>query len=586
MSIRLASLREPRYLALLFGLWAPLLVQQLWYRLSPFATLQAFDTRVTYLPLARRFLEDAPALFADPAHLIVAPGSFIYLALFGADNDFAVQANLVLSGLILLLAFDSLRRTAGFAAGAAVAWLIAVAPLLPEVLVPALSEPPQLFFVSLWLWCSAILVGTPEKRWPVVLGGIALLCSILVRATYVYWILAALGACALLIGKGSPTVRRSARGLLVLHLIAGAGAFAYIAYNKVEFDLPMVATGSGAALYFGSNPAVAGYEPPYYGLLHDHTLVVDDFPHLSLEGERRLGKVAKAVLADLPAPALAELLTQKAGATLFFSQATLSRHFFNERAWRVLLLSLACFGLWSHRQRLFAWLLACVVAYQLAILLLVMHSARYSVGALELPLTLMAGLGLGALWHAPRRLPSLAGLAGVALVGMALGYLHQRYSRPLMPDLSHVHHQRVARADPGALRFEGIEGNPFSAQGGRVTAKDAAIVWPGIGFKVLGGFPVVRFDARDFSPSCDYLQLDYFRPDGEMRSSRLRLNHMSPPQTLSMGTLRVDALEPMGGTMKVRFRCPKGTLLKVDNLEIHAVTNAQYYREKAGLPPR
>lgn len=580
----LATLRS-RPVALLLGLWLPLLVQQLHYRLSSFAHLLAFDTQITYLPLARRVLEDASGLFADPAHLAVAPGSYLYLALFGADNALAVQGNLVLSGLLLLLAFDTLRRVAGFAAGAAVAWLLALGPLLPEVLVPALSEPLQLFCIGVWLWCSALLFERPRRRWPVLLGGLALLLSILTRATYVYWIVAALGACLLLAWRGTPPLRQVATRWLVLHLIAGTGTLAYIGYNKVTFDLPMVATGSGAALYFGSNPAVAGYEPPYYNLLHDHFLILDKTYHLSLEGDRRLNRAAKAALADLPAPVLADLLLQKAGATLFFSQATLSRKPFNARTWHVLLLTLAAVGLWRYRREPVLWLLGCVAAYQLAIMSLVMHSARYAVGALELPLTLLAGFGIAGLWQVRRQWRVPAGVAGVLLLGAVAGALHQRYSRPLMPDLSHVPHQRVAVANPGQLRLEGLDGNPFLGDGARTLAQDASIRWNTLDFPLLGGLPVVRVEAKDFDPDCDYIQFDYLRPDGQVRGSRLRLNHMAPPQLISTGTLQLDALIPQGGDLRLRFRCPVGTRLKLDNLEIHYITRSQRYRQQIDGQP-
>lgn len=586
MSHRLLVPARRAPLALFFGLLLPLLVQQVHYRLSIYVDQVSHDTRVTYLPLARRFLEDAAALFADPEHLIVAPGSFIYLALFGADNALAVQGNLALSGLLLLLAFDTLRRVAGFVAGAAAAWLLALGPLLPMVLVQALSEPPQLFCIGLWLWCAALLCERPQRRWPVLLGGVALLLSILIRATYVYWIVAALGACLPLMALGSPHLRRVAVRLLALHLIAGAGTLAYIGYNKATFDLPMVATGSGAALYFGTNPAVAGYEPPYYNLLHDHFLVTDDLGHLSLEGDRRLSRVAKAALADMPAPVLAGMLWQKAGATLFFSQATLNRHWLNPRAWHVLLVVLASFGLWHYRREPFLWLLGGIAAYQWAIMTLAMHSMRYAVGSLELPLSLLAGFGLAGLWRARRAWPVVAGVATVTLAGMAIGYLHQRYSRPPMPDLAHAHHLRIAAAIPGQLRLEGLDGDPFQGDGARTLDKDASIAWDGLTFPRLGGFPVVRLEARDFDPACDYIQFDYLRPDGQLRGSRLRLNHMAPPQVITAGTLQLEALEPGGGTLRLRFRCPVGTRLKLDGLEIHAITHGRYYRQQAGLPPR
>lgn len=585
-------MKVPRFVAALgerplfwfFGLLLPLLVQQFHYRGLPLSQFIPFDTRFTYLPLARRFLEDASGLFADPTHLVVAPGSFIYLALLGADSGLAVQANLALGGLLLLLTFDALRRIAGFAAAAAVAWLIALSPLLPEVLIMPLSEPPQLLCLGVWLWSCALICEAPQRRWPVVLGGVALLLSILTRATYLYWLLAAAGACILLIWRGAPQLRSIARRLLVMHLIAAAGTAAYIGYNKVVFDFPMVATGSGAALYFGVNPAIAGYEPPYYGLVYDHFQVMKGIEategierHLSIEGDRRLNQLAKAALRDMPTTALAGMLVQKAGATLFFSQAELDRKVLNPRAWHVLLIVLAAFGLWRYRRQPYLWMLGCIAAYQVAIMTLVMHSTRYAIGAVELPLTLLAAFGVAAVWQARSRTRTVAAFTVILLLGVTIGYLHQRYSRPLMPDLAHVPYRTLATAESGHLKWQGLDGNPFSAEGALSREKETHVVWENLRFSKPTGIPIVRFHAQDFDSACKEVRFDYFRPDGQHRSTRLRLNRMRPPQTISIGTLRLDMLEPLGGTLRITMRCPPGTRLQFENLEIDSIDRGPHY---------
>ncbi len=562
------------------GLLLPLLVQQWLYRSTPLVQIINFDTQYTYLPMARRFLEDAGALFADPWHLIVAPGSFIYMALLGADNATVVQANLLASGLILLLTFDTLRRIGGRPAAAAASWLIALSPLMPKIAIAALSEPPQLLCLSIWLWACALICESPTRRWPVILGGIALLLSILVRATYVYWIIAACGACVLLIWRGAPTVRMIAVRLLLLHLIAGAGTAAYINYNRATFDLPMVATGSGAALYFGINPAVAGYEPPFFGLLHDHFQALDGIgTHLSIEGDRRLSQMAKAELLDMPPAVLGSILLQKAGATLFFSQAELSRQVFNDRAWHVLLLALAAFAIWRHRRQPYLWMLGCILAYQVAIMSLVMHNQRYAIGAIELPLTLVAALGVAAIAQASAPLRTSAAAAALILCGIAGGYLHQRYSHPLMPDLSHVQNEVIARAKPAELLTQGFDGDPFSAQGARVNAPNAMITWQPITYLRLGGQPVIQFNAQAFSSRCERVQLNYQRPDGALRSTRMFLNHMQPPQIISLGSLKLDGLDPQGGALSIQLDCPAGTHIQLSDLQLRTVTRGIHYRK-------
>lgn len=577
-SLLITNIRQ-RPLSWLFGLFLPLLLQQLNFRWSPLAQLISFDTQATYLPLARRFLENASGLFADPAHLIVAPGSFIYLALFGADNDLAIQGNLAFSGLFLLLAFDAMRRIAGLAAAAAVSWLIALSPLLPQVMIMALSEPPQMLFLSIWLWCCALICESPQRRWPVLLGGLALLLSILTRGTYLYWIVAATGACTLLIWRGAPILRSIASQLLILHLIAGAGIATYIAYNKATFDFPMVATGSGAALYFGVNPATAGYEPHYYGLNHDHFQALHGLgiDHLSIDGDRRLAKIAKMELMDMHWTTLASILMQKAGATLFFSQADLDRKVFNNRAWHILLLVLGTFGFWRYRREPYLWMLGCILAYQVAIMTLVMHSTRYAIGAVELPLTLLAALGVAAVWQASSRIQTMGACFALVMLGVTVGYLHQRYSHPLMPDITYVPHRTIAVADPTRLQWRGMDGNPFSPQGGLSTETDSYIIWENLTFPLLGGIPIVQFHAQVFDKACDEVVLEYLQPNNQLKSTRLRLNSMKPPQTISIGTLTLEALEPRGGTLSIRMRCPVGTRLELADLKIYTITRGQYY---------
>lgn len=572
-----ATLRE-RPLFWLLGLFLPLAVQQWFYRCSPLVSALNYDTQVTYLPLARRFLENASELFSDPSHLLVAPGSFIYLALFGADESLVIQGNLVLSGILLLLVFDALRRIAGLTAATASAWLIALSPLFPQVLIPPLSEPPQLLCLGVWLWCCALICESPQRRWPVLLGGTALLLSILVRATYVYWTLAAVIACALLIWRGSQTLKSIARRLLVLHLIAAAGTAAYIVHNKATFDYPMIATGSGAALYFGINPAVAGYEPPYYGMLHDHFHVLHGTDsHLTIEGDKRLSRIARAELADMPLGVLANMLVQKAGATLFFSQAKLDRKVFNARAWHIMLVVLALFGLWGYRRAPYLWMLGCIAAYQVAIMTLAMHGTRYAIGSMELPLTLLAAFGISAIWQARPRARTLSAAVALVLLGIAAGYLHQRYSRPLMPDLTHVPHRTIAAAEPSHMQWQGMDGDPFSSEGARSTAKDAYIIWENLMFPLLGGMPIVQFQGQRFDQDCDEVGLDYLPPGGPPRSMRMFLNHMRPPQTISIGTLELDALEPLGGTLRIRISCPIGTQLQLEDLKIFTVTRGPHY---------
>ncbi|MBF0825957.1 hypothetical protein IR166_30880, partial [Enterococcus faecalis] len=141
---------------------------------------------------------------------------------------------------------------------------------------------------------------------------------------------------------------------------------------------PMVATGSGAALYFGSNPVLSGYEPPFFGLAHDEGTVVGGLGHLSMEGDKRLMAVAKTMLRDLPTGELLQMYVRKLGAVLFFSRAHLDRHVLNDRAWRIALVLLALLGVWGARRHPMGWMVAGAAAYQCAVHVPVLYNPRYS----------------------------------------------------------------------------------------------------------------------------------------------------------------------------------------------------------------
>lgn len=110
------------------GLVLPLLVyavRALPVLLDPYLP---FDTEYTYLPLARRLLENPWLLWKSPDVLQTAPGVFVYMAFAGADLVTLKCWNLALALTTLILLFDAGRRIAGPAAAAAAAWFCAVSP--------------------------------------------------------------------------------------------------------------------------------------------------------------------------------------------------------------------------------------------------------------------------------------------------------------------------------------------------------------------------------------------------------------------------------------------------------------------------
>ena len=546
-----------------------------------------FDTLHTYLPLARQWMENASALMQNPESLKVAPGTVVYMALAGADPTTIKASNLAISLAAITLVFDAARRIGGNLAGAAAAWLFVLPPMLLEAGMVLMGEPPFVFLVALWLWACAYAVGPVPgpraQRWQwgaVALGGLALGAATLTRATYMYWL--PFAALAFFIAsRVLPTGYRTATvRIAAVHLIALALVGAYMARQEVVFGKPIIATGSGAALYFGSNPVLFGYEPPYFGLSHDQGTVTDDIPHLSLEGDRRLGTVARAMLQDIPVPRLLEMYVQKLGAVLFFSRAHLNGHAMNERGWRVILVLLAGLGLWGGRRHPMVWLLAGAAAYQAAIHTLVLYNPRYSVSALDLLLVGLAAQGVALLWRPrPLRAAVLAGSIAVLAAAIAVGAYHRKNSRPLMPDLRLAPHSiRLQQAEANTITTQGWDQDPFSANARMVSGK-ASLEWVPSQFH-MGYSSILRLAMPQFEGKCQRLWIHYKPPSGGTRSILVRLRGLRSGQDITWGTAPLLPADP-AGRLVMEFECKPGTRMQLGELGLYDASFGRFYRQEA-----
>lgn len=112
-------------------------------------------------------------------------------------------------------------------------------PTLVVLSVWPMAEPPFLFLVALWLWsCTCCLDANASRtlsRAAPVTAGLALGLATLTRATYMYWIPAAL--LVLCVVACVPRWRKSLpwQGLLAAHLIALACVGSYMALNAHTF---------------------------------------------------------------------------------------------------------------------------------------------------------------------------------------------------------------------------------------------------------------------------------------------------------------------------------------------------------------
>ena len=540
-----------------------------------------FDAIHTYLPFANKLLAEPLLFWQDTAAITVAPGGYVYMALAGADPERIFILNIILAVLSLLLVFDLCRRLGGLTAGIAGAILYSFSPLLVEVIVPVLNEPPYLFFTILWLWGSVLASDKPEKNWPVVVAGLGLLCSILTRAIYFYWLFPAIITCLLIYFFAKKTdLKKLCLRILAIHLIAAAGAGAYTLHNWRAHDTAMIATGSGTALYFGSNPVTLGYEPPYLGMVHDEWMVTDGVnSHLTPHNDRRLAWAAKHMLKDMPVEHLVELYVNKLGAILFFSQANLASKTFNDRSFRIFLLLLAAIGFFYNRKKLLAVMIFFVFLYVTAVHVPAMYNQRYSIGALDLPLTLLAALGIAHLVSRQSSKKTIASALCMLLLFIAAGTLHQRYGTPLMPKIDKGITHLALKAPLEDIEYQGFSDNPM-VESVTFLDKSASLSWKNISNEKRGGTPLISIDVLEMDPLCKRLDLTYTDQDQNSWKKSFPLKKSKAPINIVIGSSSLDNIDKRNSQLDIEFRCPTHSTLKIGQIALYVSQTGLYYNEQ------
>ncbi|MGZ5079866.1 MAG: ArnT family glycosyltransferase, partial [Usitatibacter sp.] len=378
-----------------------------WFLLYPYLARadHDFDAVHMYLPLAQRLLAEGFAFFGTEASIQMPPFSYAWPALFGAKLASVKMANFLLSGATLVLVFRTAWLLHSRAAGVAAAFLFAACPLFRPTLATAISEPPYLLLVTVWIWALAEWFASARRVF-IPIAGIAFGLAILTRGTFFYWLLALIAFFAW----------RREKGALVAHLIALALPLAFIAKNALIFSFPFFATGAGNALYLGTNPVTGGYDPIYVGLIFDVGAIAPGPAPLTLDAEHRLGTVARMLLAETDKGQLAAMWAKKLAAFLFVSNAAEGDVPWL-RAWRIATMVLAAVGVMGIASRALRCVVAGSVLYQVAIHVPVLYTMRYSVGAMDLWLVLLAGIGIAPL-YVRRSAAAIAVVAGAATAGV------------------------------------------------------------------------------------------------------------------------------------------------------------------------
>lgn len=537
-----------------------------------------FDARVTYLPLAQEFIERGSAVFSNPESVHVAPGSYLYMALVGADPARVKVLNLGLATISIFIVYAVVQGVAGRLAACIAAFLYTVNPMLQPVLIEPLSEPPFIFFTLVWLLGLVRACHAKRPRhalaW-MLLSIVGLACSVLTRGILFYWIYAAIAACILfIIFSPKQEIKQQAIKILLIHAISLLPIWAYIGYNVSQHNVSMIATGSGAALYFGNNPATQGYEPPYFGLYHDEWLVIEPGSHLTPENDRRLKFAAAELIREQGAGAFAAMTLNKFFANLFFSRTGLDSQIYPYRAVRVILVFLAGCALFLVPRTLLSLMLLGLLGYSAAILSPIMYNARYSIGAVELPLLLVAAVGAAGLLARSRRY--IFGALVLAFACMAAGLWHARQVQPLYLDMSSqvLRVKKFVEAEPDQIVTQGVSFAGIAPDAQQPENRQRTISWQVPAFVSQGGSTILTAAFQQLDASCRRLKLRF------NDATHLRKQLPTGKDTrLDIG-VALMGLGTEGGLLTMEFSCDAHAPVVLDSLQISAIQYGFAYRER------
>lgn len=528
----------------------------------------SFDAIHVYLPMARSVLAEGWAFMQRPEALAAGPVAFLYPALLGAGEATLRWANIALYAATTALGFHALRLAHSWRSGVAAAFLLAVSPTLLPYMADVLTEPPFVFLMAVWIVAVAEIASGRSLAW-IAIGAIALALATLTRPAVMYFapLMAAVFAWRAFRHRGRTDAR-----LAMLHVAALALVALWIVRNAMAFGFPGVATGAGAALFFGVNPLVDGFDPRYFGMDYDSGAVHPDMSHLSIEADRILRGVALLELRDTPVAIVAEMFVRKAGAFLLVTSAEPSGEpLALLRAWRILLVVLAAVALLRAWRSTIVLALAALAGYMVAVHLPVVYHHRYSVGAVDLPLTLLAAIGLA---EAMRNTKWMAFTLAAAIVGVGFGLLDAARAAPRSPRPERVPHdvawlrnvdERIVLR-PGAAAIEiPVDKDPATGPWQlSIVAIDLSLQPEGKG----AGCTAMRLRYRPASEATF----------GEQRVTRVPLAPGAGRRTLVIGAAIPVRLSGTG-VVRLEFDCASPATLEVGTMAVIDPRRAGYYRD-------
>ncbi|HZZ91646.1 MAG TPA: glycosyltransferase family 39 protein [Usitatibacter sp.] len=544
----------------------------------------SWDASHVYLPMARELLAKGLAFFALPESVRMPPVAYAYPALLGAHEHLVRAANLGLfAGIVVLLA--AAAWTHSRRAAVATAFLAALSPLLRLWIPDVMTEAPFLVLIATWLFAVSRIARGGRIGW-VVAAGAAFALASLTRPAASLFAPAAAGVLALRAWRAPDEASRAVESRLALaHGLATAGWLAWLAHNAWRFGFPAIASGAGTALWLGTNPLTDGFDPLYFGLGYDDGSIARDMDHLSIAGDRLLWRAGVLQLMDLPAPALLGMIARKALAFAFVtpyevpgaSPAWMC-------AWRIALVVLALVAVLRQPRCPLVLAAASFAGYMLVVHLPLLYTLRYSVGALDVPLTLLAGIG--AAECASRAWAAAAGL--IVAAGIAIGWPAMARTGPAAPRTTDAILEPLWVRDAATLDFR-LEhaartgARTFLLQPGaalEVDVRDAPGFRPWIVTLATLDMAVSRLSrggrCRDLQVLFRGMDTPTFDRD---RIVRVPLEADGTRHRVALGTT-----QPLGltreGVLRLEFDCPVAATLEIGTMRVSASVRGLAFHDR------
>lgn len=342
-----------------------------------------------YLPFAKRLLTEGFSFFSSEESLGVAPGTYVWPALFGAIGTTVKVANLVCGIFMVVLVYLIGERLHSKKAGALSALLFSLSPLTIYLIPTAQSEPQFFLFTLLWLWATCEVCNGKTKAIPV--AAIALSFSILIRS--VWWYPAIILLIVLLIlaffVRKNEEVFKPISHLAILFFCALLLPAFVIIRNYILFGYPSFSTGAGLQVFYGANLLTGGFEPPLLGLSYSTPTLSDN----TIIQERKIMLMGIEFLKTRNFMETFYWFVKKMSWVISFTtlEANLKLAMIRSSELGLGLIS----TIWAIRHKkyiilLFSLAILCQILQTSAVL----YNIRYSIGNVELLLIPLAGVGI------------------------------------------------------------------------------------------------------------------------------------------------------------------------------------------------